>query len=41
MGLAYMWGVIVWLVILRRVPVVVGLVFLARVVVLVRRLVRG
>jgi hypothetical protein len=35
MDLAYVWCVVVWLVVLRRVSVVVGLVFWARVEILV------
>jgi hypothetical protein len=39
--LACVWHIDVWLVVLRRISVVVGLVFWARVEVMMRRLIQG
>jgi hypothetical protein len=41
MDLACVWHIDVWLVVLRRISVVVGLVFWARVEVMMRRLIQG
>jgi hypothetical protein len=41
MSLARVWGVVIWLVVWRRISVVTGMVFGTSVRVLVRRLVRG
>jgi hypothetical protein len=41
MDLACVWHIVVWLVVLQRISVVVGLVFWARAEVMLRMLIRG